>query len=175
MVRVQPAGAWKHPDSGTFEKVRLAADGGLRPAERFPVSAEPEERDRAWPVAAHLDGEPRSSGPQLRRRELGGAGARAGDKVGQAATQGEQQVLLRRMEKPSRDAGCGERWPEAVSGAREVIAGRRGIEARIDTAEKHLQPRSDHVLERSARGRGEIGLTGPRGRCSPRIFRRGRA
>src|SRR5262245_1889135 len=44
--------------------------------------------------------------------------------------------------------------PEAVAGAAEVMADRRRVEAWVDSAEQHLQPRIDHVGNRSPVRRG---------------------
>jgi hypothetical protein len=54
-------------------------------------------------------------------------------------------VLLERRELPRREAGAMERAPEAIARASEVMADRRGVQARIDADEENVEPVCDDV------------------------------
>src|SRR4051812_14564007 len=96
------------------------------------VSAHAEERDNARLVAAHLRGEAPASGDELGRLELVGARGRATDQVRDSIALLEEEVLFPGPEASRREAAGVQRRPEAVAGAREVVAGGGGVKPGVD-------------------------------------------
>ena len=151
VVRVQAAGVRQHPEQRPGELVRLPAERRPRASEGDAVGADADDGDGARPVAADLALEPRPAGADFVGGELVRGRGRAGDEVGDADAAGEQLGTLARMQLDRREAGGGERRPEAVAGAGEVPARRRRVEARVDAAEEDVEIRSDDVTQRAAR------------------------
>lgn len=145
MVRVEPAGVGKHPDPGTRQMLGLLAETRLRSIKSGPVRPDSDNCNEARPIASNLSLEPSSSRTQLAVVELGSSHRGARDEIGDAATEREKFALLRRLEPSRCETGRVQGRPEAIAGPREMVSGRRGVQAGVDADEQHIQPGRDDV------------------------------
>ncbi len=87
--------------------------------------------------------------------EAGGADGPRGrprHHVGDTQPVRQQLVLLLRRQPARGEAGAVQGGPEAVAGAREVVAGGGRHQARVDAAEQHPQTVRDHVRHEAVAG-----------------------
>jgi hypothetical protein len=145
IVRVQAAWIGQDPHLGPFEALRLAANGGFPYAESMAIRTHAEERDDARPIPPDLGGEPPAAADEFMRLELLGRRSGAVHEIADAVARREELALLGGMQLPARKAGSVQDRPEAVAGAREVVAGGGRIEAGIDAHEQDAQAGRDHV------------------------------
>ena len=103
--------------------MRLEADLDRRRIERDQVRGDPEERDRPRAEALDLGHECPTAGTQLVSSQLRRRCRRARHEVDDADPMVEQLALLRWLQDPVGQARQRDRTPEAVGGAREVVAG----------------------------------------------------
>ena len=124
--------------------------------------AHAEKGDDARAVAAELGGELRSTGHEFSRRKLVRCGGRAVDEIGDAVAKRNQFSLLGWMQDARRKACRMQRGPEAIARAREMMAGRTGVQPRIDPDEEDAQAGRDDIDEALPLGRRELLGAGPR-------------
>ena len=103
--------------------------------------------------------EPGAAGLELGAGQLRGLGGGPGDQVRDAQPVAGQQILLTGSQPPGGEARSVQRGPEPVAGPGEVMAGRGGVQARVDAAEQHVERlarRGQHVRHRAAAGRRQV-------------------
>ena len=120
------------------------------------IGTHAEKRHHARPVAANLAGKASSPGDKFGRRQLIGARRGPANQVGEPETQADERFLFRRVEKARREAGAMQRGPETIARTGEVVAGRGGVKAGIDSAEEYLEMRRNDVAQRLAARRLEL-------------------
>jgi len=172
VMRVEAAGVGQHPELGVAEALALPAGDGLRPREGQAVGLDAHDGDAHRRVAAHLALEAATARHVLGPRQLGGVGGRARDEVRDPAADIEQPPLVPRREHVIGEARAVQRAPEAVARPREVVARRARVQAGVDAAEEHLQPRRDEVGDGASVRGGELGLRGARAGRAARSTRR---
>jgi serine/threonine-protein kinase len=145
VVRVQPARVRQHPHARSADRVRLEAERRFRARERDAVRRHAEHREHLRSVLAHLGVERLTALYHLAVGHFGGGRGRARHHVRDAVPEWQQFALLARIEQPRGEAGGEERGPKPVAGPPEVAPDGRGVQARIDAAEQHLQPVRDHI------------------------------
>ena len=145
---VQAARTREYPDAGAFEALGLLAERRLWRGECEAIGAHAQESDDAGPVAPYLSLQPLSPIEELGRVEFVSACGGAGDQVGEAVPLFEEEILFPWPEPARREPAGMQRRPEAVAGAREMVASGGRVEAGIDAAEEDLQVRRDDVAQR---------------------------
>lgn len=147
VVGVEPARVREDPDRAAGEIFVLQADDGVAAAERGAVGGEADDRDQAWPVLADDALELPRARAQLGVGQLGGRARRPRSDVRDADAVREQLGVLVRAQAPQREARRVQRRPETVARSREVVAGLRGVQRRVDADEQDLKARPDDRAE----------------------------
>ena len=140
----------------------LEPGDGTRPVERHPERPDPEHRHTVRPVSVHLSREATATAAKLGDRELVGGGRGPCHQIGDAQLRVEQSPLLPGSHQLIGEARVVERAPETIARPGEMMARGSRVEARIDAAEEHVQPRRDQIGDAAAGGRGDFARRGPR-------------
>src|SRR5207248_7201774 len=85
-----------------------------------------------------------------------------------------QFARLARVEEPVGEPGGEECGPEAVARPAEVVADRRGVEARVDAAEEYVEAGRDEVRDGLLLRGNEIGPRGSRAERRAAVVRASR-
>jgi hypothetical protein len=158
-VGVQAARIGHDPQAGGADRLGLRPDLGIFLTERSPVGGYPGHGDDTRLMPGHQVRELGAAGLELVAGEFRGLRGGPGDQVGDAQPVFGQQLLLARGQQAGGEARGVQRGPEPVAGAREVVAGRRRVQAGVDAAEEdteRLAGRGQHVRDRAGPGRLQV-------------------
>src|SRR5437867_2674560 len=147
---VEAARVREDPDPGSADPLRLRPDRRTRPPEGGTEGTHAEERHHGRTETADDAADPPGAGSELSLGQLGCPRRGPRHQIGDAEPGLQQLALLERRELPAREERAVERLPEPVAGPSEVMADGARVEARVDAAEEHLQPRPDDVRDRPA-------------------------
>src|SRR5262249_22441779 len=146
----------QHPEASLVQLLSLRAEIGSRSREGGAVGADPEKRDNARLVLSDLRFEQSGTLQQLLRGQLVRRGGRPRPEGWQAEVEPHQRGILIGRQQTRGEAAGVKSGPEAIAGTAEVMTDRRGVEARVDPAEQHLQPWTDYVGDRPPVCRGDL-------------------
>lgn len=157
-MRVQTAGAGQHPQRGRIERFFLLPRSRLRSRERQAVGADAQQRYKPRPVVARLRSQVARALHEFIVRELVSARRSALNQIGESIAEFLKLAAFARREQAICEPHFVKRRPEAIAGAREVIARRARVKAGIDAAEQHLEIRRDDIRDGLADGGSYVGL-----------------
>src|SRR3954465_12793755 len=141
-MRVEPARVRQHPHWATADLLRLEAHPRRRPPERGAVGGQADDRHQPGRVPSYGRLERGGARAQLPGAQLrGGAGGAEGE-VGDADAVPRELVVRVGPQAPRREPRRVERRPEAVAGAREVVADLGRAQRGVDPHEQDPQART---------------------------------
>ena len=140
----------------TFEGFALSSNPRTAQSECVAIGPDAEERHHLRTVTPHLRGQPLSPFHEFVGLQLSRRGGTAVHHIGDSIAGLQELGLLRRMKLERREPGLMQRRPEAVAGAREMVARGGGVQAGVDADEQDLQAGRDDVPEAPAGGASEV-------------------